>query len=193
MTGRMVRGALVRGVCLWGGVFLAFLFLSSEDRLFKTWKQAQEQLLKAEGDMREWMRLNLHPEAAILIDIPELKTWDRPFKQAGLGDMRRSRYRKAMPDWAAFLIRLAPYAPMPRLVRLDPKNRFPKIPKPFPLDEAEARTLSSAGIKSFLLSRGVGYYLCSFTEFKLRTRSLGAAGLALLHGNNRLLLWAVRP
>ena len=193
MNSRRSRAALFRAALLWGGVFLVFLFLSSEDRLFKTWKQDFEQLLKAEGDMREWSRLNLHPGATILVDIPELKTWDRPFEHACLGGIRRSRYQKAVPGWPAFLTRLTPYAPTPRLVRLDAKNRFPKYPKAFPLDESDASALSSGGIKSFLLSRGVGYYLCSFTEFKLRSRSLRAAGLELIHGNNRLLLWAVRP
>jgi len=177
---------------IWGLIFFAFLFFSSEDRLFKNWKGELGEFVSWDGEIREWARVNLFPGAMVLIDIPEWKDWDKPFSNKGLGNIRRSLYRKASPRSSNHLKRLSPQAPMPRLIRLDSRKRFREDEKTSLLELAPESLFSPQGLKTLMLSQNIDFYLCSFTDYRLKTQVLKAAGFQLLHSNARLMLWSVK-
>jgi len=177
---------------IWGLIFFVFLFFSSEDRLFKNWKGELEAFVSWDGEIREWARVNLFPGAMILIDIPEWKDWDEPFANKGLGNIRRSLYRKAFPRSVIYLKRLSPQAPMPRLIRLDSRKRFREDEKTSLLKLTPEGSLSPDSLKRLMLSRNIDFYLCSFTDYSLKSRALNAEGFKLLHSNPRLMLWSVK-
>jgi hypothetical protein len=177
---------------IWGLIFFVFLFFSSEDRLFKNWKEELGEFVSWDGEIREWARVNLFPGAMILIDIPEWKDWDKPFSNKGLGNIRRSLYRKAFPRSSNYLKRLSLLVPMPRLIRLDSRKRFREDEKTSLLELAPESFFSPQGLKTLMLLRNIDFYLCSFTNYKLKTQALNAAGFQLLHSNPRLMLWSVK-
>jgi len=176
----------------WGLVFFAFLFLSSEDRVFKNWKHELGEFVSWDREIREWSRVNLVPGTTILIDIPEWKDWVGPFANRYLGNIRRPLYRKAFPRSSAYLKRLSLLLPLPRLVRLDSRKRFREDEK-MSLPKIDPESLSSpSGLKTLMLSSGIDFYLCSFTDYGLKTRILSAGGFTLLHSNPRLMVWSVK-
>jgi hypothetical protein len=177
---------------IWGLIFFVFLFFSSEDRLFKNWKEELGEFVSWDGEIREWARVNLFPGAMILIDIPEWKDWNEPFAIKGLGNVRRFLYRKAFPQSVIYLKRLSPQAPMPRLIRLNSRKRFREDEKTSLLKLTPEGFLSPYSLKTLMLSQNIDLYLCSFTDFRLKSRALDAAGFQLLHSNPRLMLWSVK-
>ena len=176
----------------WGLIFFVFLFFSSEDRLFKNWKGELGEFVSWDGEIREWARVNLFPGAVILIDIPEWKDWDKPFSNKGLGNIRRSLYRKAFPRSSSYLKRLSPLVPMPRLIRLDSRKRFREDEETSPLELAPGSSFSPQSLKTLMLSRNIDFYICSFTDYRLKTQALSAEGFKLLHSNPRLMVWSVK-
>jgi hypothetical protein len=177
---------------IWGLIFFVFLFFSSEDRLFKNWKGELEAFVSWDGEIRKWAWVNLFPGAMILIDIPEWKDWDEPFANKGLGNIRRFLYRKAFPRSVIYLKRLSPQAAMPRLIRLDSRKRFREDEKTSLLKLTPEGSFSPQGLKTLILSQNIDFYLCSFTNYKLKTQALNAEGFQLLHSNPRLMLWSVK-
>ena len=177
---------------IWGLMFFVFLFLSSEDRIFKNWKGELEAFVSWDGEIREWARVNLFPGAMILIDIPEWNDWDMPFSNKALGNIRRSLYRKAFPRSVIYLKRLSPQAPMPRLIQLNSRKRFREDEQTSLLELTPEGLLSPNRLKTLMLSRNIDFYVCSFADFRLKSRALDAAGFQLLHSNPRLMLWSVK-
>jgi hypothetical protein len=177
---------------IWGLIFFVFLFFSSEDRLFKNWKGELGEFVSWDGEIREWARVNLFPGAMILIDIPEWKDWDKPFSNKGLGNIRRSLYRKAFPRSVTYLKRLSPLVPMPRLIRLDSRKRFREDEETSLLELAPGSSFSPQSLKTLMLSRNIDFYICSFTDYRLKTQALSAEGFKLLHSNPRLMVWSVK-
>jgi len=177
---------------IWGLIFFVFLFLSSEDRLFKDWKRELSAFVAWDGEIREWARVNLFPGAMILIDIPEWKDWDKPFLNKGLGNIRRFLYQKAFPRSSTYLKRLSPQAPMPRLIQLNSRKRFREDEKTSLLELAPEGFLSPNSLKTLMLSQNIDFYLCSFADYRLKTQALSSAGFQLLHSNPRLMLWSVK-
>ena len=140
---------------IWGLIFFVFLFFSFEDRLFKNWKGDLGEFVSCDNEIREWTRVNLFSGATILIDIPEWKDWDKPFANKGLGNVRRSLYRKAFPQSVIQLKRLFPQASMPRLVRLNSRKRFREDEKTSLLKLTPEGSFSPQGLKTLVLSQNI--------------------------------------
>ena len=81
---------------------------------------------------------------------------------------------------------------MPRLIRLDSRKRFREDEKTSLLELAPESLFSPQGLKTLMLSQNIDFYLCSFTDYRLKTQVLKAAGFQLLHSNARLMLWSVK-
>jgi len=177
---------------IWGLMFFVFLFLSSEDRIFKNWRGELEAFVSWDGEIREWARVNLLPGATILIDIPEWEDWEGPFANKCLGNIRRSLYRRAFPRSRAYLKRLSLLLPLPRIVQLDSRKRFREDETTSQLKIASESILDPQSLKTLIVSRNIDFYVCSFTDFRLNSRALDGAGLQLLHSNPRLMLWSVK-
>jgi hypothetical protein len=90
------------------------------------------------------------------------------------------------------LKRLSPQAAMPRLIRLDSRKRFREDEKTSLLKLTPEGSFSPQGLKTLILSQNIDFYLCSFTNYKLKTQALNAEGFQLLHSNPRLMLWSVK-
>jgi len=178
-------------VLIWGLIFFAFLFFSFEDRLFKNWKGELGEFVAWDGEIREWARVHLLPGAMILIDIPEWKDWEGPFSNKVLGPIRRSLYRQAFPLSRAYLKRLSSLVPTPRLIRLDSRKRFQEDEKTSLVKLAPESFISPESLKTLMLKDDMDFYLCSFTDYRLKTQTLSAAGFHLLHSNPRLMVWSV--
>jgi len=177
---------------IWGFIFFVFLFFSFEDRLFKNWKEELGEFVAWDGEIREWSRVHLFPGATILIDIPEWEDWEGPFANKCLGNIRRSLYRKAFPRSRAYLKRLSLLLPLPRIVQLDSRNRFREDETASQLKISPESILSPQGLKTLMLSRTIDFYLCSFADYRLKTRTLSGEGFQLLHSNARLMVWSVK-
>lgn len=177
---------------VWGFTFFVFLFFSSEDRLFKNWKEEIREFVTWDGEIRDWARANMSPGAVILIDIPEWKDWGAPFANRSLGNIRRFIYHKAFPRSPAILKRLSSLVPTPRLVRLDSRKRFQEDARAALRELPFGSGLGPEGLKALARSGDIGFYLCSFTDYRLKSRAMDAAGFRLIHSNPRLMLWSVK-
>lgn len=176
----------------WAAVFFVFLSLSSEDRVYKNWKREIREFDSWHGEVKKWAGANLFPGATILIDIPEWKDWEGPFRNKCLGTIRKPLYQKAFPRSSGHLRRLSLLLPMPRIIRLDSRRRYREDKTESPLKIAPEMILSPRSLKNLMLSQRIDFYLCSFSKYGLKTRALSAEGFRLLHSNPRLMIWSVK-
>jgi hypothetical protein len=81
---------------------------------------------------------------------------------------------------------------MPRLIRLDSRKRFREDEETSLLELAPGSSFSPQSLKILMLSRNIDFYICSFTDYRLKTQALSAEGFKLLHSNPRLMVWSVK-